>query len=83
MILGMLWLACHNPEIDQRTGEVKMIRYIEEYGKQQRLKQKKLGWEKQKEEEKKEEAEKEQKKERNMKKSKKKRTIKVKKVVKE
>ena len=22
IILGMLWLACHNPEIDWRTGEV-------------------------------------------------------------
>jgi len=26
IILGMLWLACHNPEIDWRTGEVKMTR---------------------------------------------------------
>ena len=26
VILGMLWLACHNPEIDWRTGEVKMTR---------------------------------------------------------
>ena len=26
MILGMLWLACHNPEINWRTGEVRMIR---------------------------------------------------------
>ena len=33
VILGMLWLACHNPEIDWRTGEVKMMRYPEEYGK--------------------------------------------------
>ena len=23
MILGMLWLACHNPEINWRTGEVR------------------------------------------------------------
>jgi len=30
VILGMLWLACHNPEIDWRTGEVKMTRYPEE-----------------------------------------------------
>jgi len=34
VILGMLWLACHNPEIDWKTGEVKMTRYLEEYGKQ-------------------------------------------------
>ena len=33
VILGMLWLACHNPEIDWRIGEVKMMRYPEEYGK--------------------------------------------------
>jgi len=26
VILGMLWLVCHNPEIDWRTGEVKMTR---------------------------------------------------------
>jgi len=26
VILGMLWLACHNPEIDWRTKEVKMTR---------------------------------------------------------
>ena len=34
VILGMLWLACHNPEIDWRTGEVKMTRCPEKYGKQ-------------------------------------------------
>jgi len=33
VILGMLWLACHNSEIDWRTGEVKMMRYPDEYGK--------------------------------------------------
>ena len=33
VILGMLWLACHNPEIDWRTGEVKMTRCPEECGK--------------------------------------------------
>ena len=43
MILGMLWLACHNPEIDWRTGEVKMMRCLEECGKQQRPKQRKTG----------------------------------------
>jgi len=26
MILEMLWLACHNPKIDWRTGEVKITR---------------------------------------------------------
>ena len=31
VILGMLWLACHNPEIDWRTGEVKMTRCPKEY----------------------------------------------------
>ena len=30
VILDMPWLACHNPEIDWRTGEVKMTRYPEE-----------------------------------------------------
>jgi len=33
MILGMLWLAHHNPEVDWRIGEVKMMRYLEECGK--------------------------------------------------
>ena len=43
VILGMLWLACHNPEIDWRTGEVKMTRCLEECGKQWRPVQGKLG----------------------------------------
>ena len=34
VIFGMPWLARHNPEIDWRTGEVKMMRCPEEYGKQ-------------------------------------------------
>ena len=34
VILGMLWLACHNPEIDWRTREVKITRCPEECGKQ-------------------------------------------------
>ena len=34
MILEMPWLAHHNPEIDWRTGEVKMTRCPEEYKKQ-------------------------------------------------
>ena len=58
VILGMPWLACHNPEIDWRTGEVKMTRCPEECGKQWRPVQGKLGWEKQKEEEEREEAQK-------------------------
>jgi len=33
VILGMLWLAHYNPEIDWRTGEVKMTRCPEECGK--------------------------------------------------
>ena len=37
VILGMLWLACHNSEIDWRTGEVKITRCPEECGKQWRL----------------------------------------------
>ncbi len=59
VILGMPWLACHNPEIDWRTGEVKMTRCPEECGKQWRLVQGKSGWEKQREEEAKERREKE------------------------
>ena len=42
VILGMLWLACHNPEIDWRTGEMKMTRCPEECGKQWRPVQGKL-----------------------------------------
>ena len=34
VILGMLWLACHNSEIDWRMGEMKMTRCLEECGKQ-------------------------------------------------
>ena len=34
VILEMLWLACHNPKIDWKTGEVKMIRCLEKCGKQ-------------------------------------------------
>jgi len=34
VILEIPWLACHNPEIDWRTGEVKMTRYPEECEKQ-------------------------------------------------
>ena len=55
VILGILQLAYHNPEIDQKTGEVKMTKCPKECGRQWRLKQRKLGWQKQREEEKKEE----------------------------
>ena len=34
VILGILQLTCHNPEIDWRTEEIKMMRCPEEYGKQ-------------------------------------------------
>ena len=34
VILRMLWLAYHNPEINWRTGEMKMTRCPEECGKQ-------------------------------------------------
>ena len=44
MILEMLWLAHHNPEIDWRMGEVKMMRYPEECEKQWRPKQRKVEW---------------------------------------
>jgi len=37
IILGMPWLACHNPEIDWKTEEVKMMRCPEECGRQWRL----------------------------------------------
>jgi len=60
VILGMPWLAHHNPEIDWRIREVKMMRCPEECRKQWRLVQEKSGWEKQKEEKAKEKAEKKQ-----------------------
>ena len=52
VILGMPQFVCHNPEIYQRTEEVKMMRCPEECGKQwpQRPKQGKSEWQKQKEE---------------------------------
>jgi len=56
VILKMPWLAHHNPEIDWKTGEVKMTRCPKEYGKQWRPVQGKSEWEKQKKEEAKEEA---------------------------
>jgi len=38
VILGMPWLAHHNPEINGKTGEVKMTRCPDECGKQWRPK---------------------------------------------
>ena len=43
IILGISQLTCHNPEIDWRIEEVKITRYSEECGKQQRPKQEKSG----------------------------------------
>ena len=34
VILGILWITYHNLKIDWRTGEVKMTRCPEEYGRQ-------------------------------------------------
>ena len=34
VILGMPWLACHNPEIDWRTEEIKMMKCLEKCSKQ-------------------------------------------------
>ena len=80
VILRIPWPACHNPEIDWRTGEVKMTRCPEECGKQWRLVQGKSGWEKQKEEEAREEAEKRKE---EKEKKKKQKTVEVRKVVEE
>jgi len=83
VILGILWLACHNPEIDWRTEEMKMSRCLEECSKQWRPVQGKLGWEKQKEEEAKEEAGKKREEKEKRKRQKKEKTMEVKKVVEE
>ena len=83
VILGMPWLAHHNPEIDWRTGEVKMTRCPEECGKQWRPVQGKLGWEKQKEEKAKEEAGKKREEKEKMKRQKKGKTMEVKKIAEE
>ena len=80
VILGMLWLACHNPEIDWRTGEIKMTRCLEECGKQWRLVQGKSEWEKQKEEEAKKEAEKRKEEKEKKKKQKRGRTVEARKI---
>ena len=85
VILGMPWLARHNPEIDWKIGKVKMMRCPEECGKQWRLVQGKLGWEKQKQEEAKEKAEKrrEKREKEKKKKQKKGKTMEVRKVAEE
>ena len=82
VILGIPWLVRHNPEIDWRTGEVKMTRCPEECGKQWRLVQGKLGWEKQKEEEARKEAGKKRE-EKEKRKRKKEKTMEVKKIAEE
>jgi len=83
VILGMLWLACHNPEIDWRTGDVKMTRCPEKCGKQWRPVQGKLGWEKQKEEKAREEADKRREEKEKKKKQKKEKTMEIKKIAEE
>ena len=56
VILGMPWLAHHNPEIDWKTEEVQMTRCPDECGKKWRVgKQTKPGWKKQEEQEEKKE----------------------------
>ena len=83
MILGIPWLARHNSEIDWRIREVKIIRCLEECGKQWRPVQGKSGWEKQKEEEAKEEARKRREAKEKKKKPKKEKIMEVKKVAEE
>ena len=55
VILEMSWVVCHNPEIDWKTEEVKMMRCPDECGKQWKMKQTKLEWQKEKEKEQKKE----------------------------
>ena len=83
VILGMPWLACHNPEIDWKTEEVKITRCPEKCSKQWRPVQGKLGWEKQKEEEAKEEARRKREKKDKKKKQKKGKMMEVKKMAEE
>jgi len=52
VILGIPWLGHHNPEIDWKTGEVKMTRCPDECGKKWKMeRQTKPGWKKQQEKE--------------------------------
>ena len=83
VILGMPWLACHNPEIDWKTGEIKMTRCPEECGRQWRPVQGKSGWKKQKEKETKEEEERKKEEKEKKKKQKKGKTVEVRKVAEE
>jgi len=83
VILGMPWLACHNPEVNWKTGEVKIMRCLVECGKQWRPIQGKSGWEKQKEEEAREEVEKRKEEKEKKKKQKKGKTVEVRKVMEE
>ena len=54
VILDIPWLACHNPEIDWKTGEVQIMRCLDECGKKWRTgRQTKPGWKKQEEKKKK------------------------------
>jgi len=56
VILGMPWLGYHNPEIDWKIGEIKMIRCPDKCGKKWRIgKQTKSEWKKQEEKEEKKE----------------------------
>ena len=56
VILGMPWLGHHNPEIDWKTGEVKMTRCPDKCGKKWKSRrQTKPGWKKQEEREEKKE----------------------------
>jgi len=79
----MSWLERHNPEIDWKTGEVKMTRCPEECGKQWRPVQGKLGWEKQKEKEAREEKEERREKKKKKKNQKKGKMVEVRKVAEE
>ena len=83
VILRIPWLERHNPEINWKTGEVKMTRCPEEYGRQWRPVQGKSGWEKQKEEEAKEEVEKKKEEKEKKKKQKKERIVEVRKIAEE
>jgi len=83
VILGMPWLERHNPEINWKTGEVKMTRCPEECGRQWRPVQGKSGWEKQKEEEEKEEAERKREEKEKKKRQRKGRAVEVRKVAEE
>jgi len=78
--LGIPWLARHNPEINWKTEEVKMMRCLGECGKQWRPVQGKSGWEKQKEEEVKEEIEKRKEEKEKKKKQKREGTVEVRKI---